>query len=128
MKQVRETREEDDVWTAIRRTTNRKCTFADVPAVVSDLAAVSVQSKQQESLQRQLFKCQALKIVCLRSRSFPTVSNWPIIWIVCLYASFRGHFTVRETDRKHAAQCVCVFVRVCLCEDVLSQWLMAVRY
>ena len=52
------------------------------------------------------------------------------------------HFTVRDTDGNLAAKCVsvcvcvcvcvcvgvCVYESVCVCEDVLSHWLMAVRY
>ena len=41
MKRGRE-KGEEDVWTAIKCTTNRKCKSADAPAVVFGLAAVTV--------------------------------------------------------------------------------------
>lgn len=41
-------REEEDVWTAIKCTTNRKCKSADAPAVVLGLTAATVKSKQHE--------------------------------------------------------------------------------
>lgn len=46
----KEKRGEEDVWTAMKRTTNRKCKSADAPAVVLGLAAVTVKSKQHEWL------------------------------------------------------------------------------
>ncbi len=48
MKHEKEKREEEDVWTAIKRTTNRKWKSADAPAVVFGLTAVTVKSKQHE--------------------------------------------------------------------------------
>lgn len=50
VKQQNEKKEEEDVWTAIKRTTNRKCKSADAPAVVFGLAAAAatVKSKQHE--------------------------------------------------------------------------------
>jgi len=48
VKQQNERGEEEDVWTAIKCTTNRKWKSADAPAVAFGLAVVTVKSKQHE--------------------------------------------------------------------------------
>lgn len=119
---------EEDVWTAIKRTANRKCKSANAPAVVFGLAAVAVKSKQHEWLIRQLFKCRPSENSPFTLSEFSHCSIWLCLECVCaLVFSSVELFTLRDRDESTLPfkwLCVCV----CVGWAVLPRWLMAARY
>lgn len=90
---------EEDVWTAIKRTANRKCKSANAPAVVFGLAAVAVKSKQHEWLIQQLFKCRPSENSQFTLSEFSHCCIWLCLECVCaLVFSSVELFTLRDRD------------------------------
>lgn len=117
---------EEDVWTAIKRTANRKCKSANAPAVVFGLAAVAVKSKQHEWLIQQLFKCRPSENSPFTLSEFSHCCIWLCLECVCaLVFSSVELFTLRDRDESTLP---CKWLCVCVYRTVLPRWLMAARY
>lgn len=124
---------EEDVWTAIKRTTNRNCKPADDPAVVFGLRRCCYsQIKAAWTAHATTFKCRPLKIARLHYQSFPTVSVSPVFGVsACFFCHCALVLplvnTLRSVTQMEARcwKCLCVSMFV---KAVLSQRLMAFRY